>query len=136
MFKLRCKCTQGLMAVFNAFAGAVFLTVGLTHLLPEVIHYQAEAFPDLEFPLGLALAVMGFMLILFIEQIVFDVHGAAAAEEDAERDVEATLLERTLTVGRKFQGPLLTLVALCVHAVLESIILGLAVRALLQRYPC
>ena len=40
----------------------------------------------------------------------------------------ASLLERALTVGRKFRESLLTEAALCVHAVLESIILGLAVR--------
>ena len=57
------------MSLLNAFSGAVFLTVGVTHLLPEVLEFQAEAHPDMEFEIGLTFIVIGFALLLFVEQV-------------------------------------------------------------------
>jgi hypothetical protein len=129
---------QGIMSCLNAFSGSVFLTVGLAHLIPDVLHYQAEAFPAMAFPLGLALVALGFLLILFIEQVVFDVHGTTL-EERERRAADAaagrggagaaySLLDRTLTLVVAFREPLLTELALVVHATLEAMVLGLAVR--------
>ena len=60
---------QGILCCLNALSGSVFLTVGLTHLLPDVLAYQSEAAPALEYPLGLSLVAIGFLAILFIEQV-------------------------------------------------------------------
>ena len=119
---------QGIISVLNCFSGAVFLTVGLTHLVPHVIEYQALARPSMDYPLGLALVVVGFLLILCIEQIVFDVHGAAA-ERRAGAGEGYSLLHSTLSLGVRFQEPLFTEAALVVHAVLEALVLGFAVRS-------
>jgi hypothetical protein len=119
------------MSVLNAFSGSVFLTVGVTHLLPEVLDYQAAALPNLDFPLGTSIVIVGFMLILFIEQVLFDMHGSNVSEKAlAERAGmrHYSMLDRTLSVWLKFSDPLLTEMALVVHAVLESIVLGLVVR--------
>lgn len=123
---------QGILSVLNAFSGSVFLTVGVTHLLPDVLEYQDVALPNLDFPLGLSIIVLGFMLILFVEQVLFDMHGSTVNEKTLAARAGAkhySMLDRTLTVWRKFSEPLLTEMALGVHEVLESIVLGLAVRS-------
>ena len=62
-------CMQGILCCLNAFSGSIFLTVGITHLLSDVLHFQQEAAPGTDYPLGLAIIVLGFVLILFIEQV-------------------------------------------------------------------
>jgi hypothetical protein len=129
-----CACMQGLMSLLNAFSGAIFLTVGIVHLLPHVLEYQELAYPSMRYPLGLVSIVLGFLLILFVEQVVFDVHGIKY-EEDIRSDSRTTakeqyaLIGNTLSIGRKYRDPLLTELALNIHATLESIVLGLAVRS-------
>ena len=66
------RCTlgfQGILCVLNAFSGSVFLTVGLIHLVPAVLEYQSDALPNMDYPLGLALVLMGFLVILCVEQV-------------------------------------------------------------------
>ena len=119
----------------------MFLTVGLTHLLPHVAEYEALADLDTDYPVGLAVVALGFILVLFVEQIVFDVHGHSHHEaqpvEDA-RSQDLPLLERTKNVATHYQEPLITQVAVGLHAVLECITMGLAVRpsCLFAVTPC
>ena len=44
---------QGILSLFNVATGAIFLTVGIVHLLPEVVEFQALADLDTDFPLCL-----------------------------------------------------------------------------------
>jgi hypothetical protein len=124
---------QGLMSLLNAFSGAVFLIVGVTHLLPHVLEYQEDAYPSMKYPFGLVTICLGFLLILWIEEIIFDVkcgnHEEDLREPDPDNGVSKyTVLTNTISIGKKYQEPLITMAALNIHATLESIVLGLAVR--------
>lgn len=125
-----CFCIQGLLACLNAFSGGVFLTVGLTHLLPHVAEYEATADLDTDYPVGLGLVAIGFILVLFVEQVLFNVHGHKREKrvDDEQWSQDVPLLERTKGVAVFYQEPLITQMAVVLHAVLECITMGLAVR--------
>jgi zinc transporter ZupT len=120
---------QGLLSCLNSFSGAVFLIVGLTHLLPHVAEYEAKANLDTDYPVGLAIVALGFILVLFVEQILFNVHGhmPEKPEDDDQRLQDIPLLERTKGLARFYQEPLITELAVGLHGVLECITMGLAV---------
>jgi hypothetical protein len=119
---------QGVLSCLNSFSGAVFLTVGLTHLLPHVAEFEANANLGTAYPVGFAIVAGGFILVLFVEQVLFNVHGDMPERPDDEKLQDVPLLERTKRVARFFQEPLITELAVGLHAMLESITLGVAVR--------
>ena len=66
----------------SAFAGGIFLGAGLLHMLPDAIGALSGVFAGVEFPLAFLFAGVGFLIILFIEKILFgDVHGLHDAAE-------------------------------------------------------
>ena len=75
-----------LMSLSSAFAGGLFLSVGLLHILPEAQHsfesYHKETDPESEeeiehFPWSYFILVISFSLILFIDKVAIgeDHHG-------------------------------------------------------------
>lgn len=65
-----------MLSFTSAFAGGLFLSVGLLHLLPEAAenfneHFQ-ESVDDV-FPFAYLVVILSFTFILFIEKIVTDV---------------------------------------------------------------
>jgi zinc transporter 1/2/3 len=61
-----CKpLADGLTSLINAFSGGVFLTAGLTHILPHVIESAAEVDHG-DYPLPYALVVIGYLLIFLV----------------------------------------------------------------------
>lgn len=118
---------QGILSVVNCFSGAVFLAVGLLHLLPHVIEYEALSSLDTDYPVGLAVVLAGFALILFMEQVLFGFQAAPqSSTEDTSKSRSAGCLQG---VTGRFKGPMITQLAVILHAVLESITMGLAVRS-------
>jgi zinc transporter ZupT len=103
--------------------------MGLLELLPRVGEYEAEAELNTEYPVGKALVVIGFILMLFVEQILFDGHTHHLPEEQEESENKAPLLERTRTIVVTYRDPLITEAAVLLHSILENITLGLAVRS-------
>ena len=73
---------QGILSLFNVATGAIFLTVGIVHLLPEVVEFQALADLDTDFPLGFAMVVIGFCLVLFTEHVVFGHEHSHVCKDD------------------------------------------------------
>ena len=66
------------LSLLNCFSGGVFLSAGLVHLLPHCQEAQEKLAPLLgEYPLYLVLITLGYLLVLFVERVAFDVHGAA-----------------------------------------------------------
>lgn len=66
------------LSLLNCFSGGVFLAAGLVHLLPHCLESQA-ALGDVigDYPLALVLITLGYLLVLFVERVLFDVHGAS-----------------------------------------------------------
>jgi zinc transporter ZupT len=124
---------QGILSLFNVGTGAVFLTVGIVHLLPEVMEFQAAADFDTEFPVGLSLVVVGFVLLLLVENVLFASHDHAPGDFHVQDQVvvtEKTNLLSTLhkDIMDRYRPPMIMQLAIMVHNILESITLGLAVR--------
>lgn len=124
------RAVQGILTCLNVFSGSVFLSVGLMHLLPHVADYEAAVDFSTEFPVGNAIVIIGFLLILFMEQVVFDVHRSEGNERSAAINSAAkyAVLTQATSVAKRYHSPLLTEGAVVLHAVLECIVLGLAVR--------
>lgn len=66
------------LSLLNCFSGGVFLAAGLVHLLPHCQESQ-ERIAHLvgDYPLYLVLITLGYMLVLFVERVLFDVHGSS-----------------------------------------------------------
>lgn len=66
------------LSLLNCFSGGVFLAAGLVHLLPHCQESQAKLGALVgDYPLYLVLITLGYMLVLFVERVLFDVHGSA-----------------------------------------------------------
>jgi hypothetical protein len=66
------------LSLLNCFSGGVFLAAGLVHLLPHCQESQERLGALVgDYPLYLVLITLGYMLVLFVERVLFDVHGSA-----------------------------------------------------------
>lgn len=102
-------------SIGSVFAGGIFLGAGLVHLLPDGIRTLNFYFVGSEFPIGYLIAAVGFLGVLFIEEILFgDVHAgnAPAGQQAAVHGSAAGLSAYALVV------------ILSVHSVLAGAALG------------
>lgn len=75
-----CACPRARrwLSLLNCFSGGVFLAAGLVHLLPHCQESQERLGALVgDYPLYLVLITLGYMLVLFVERVLFDVHGSA-----------------------------------------------------------
>lgn len=72
---------DGFMSLLNAFSGGIFLTTGLTHILPHVVESSAEVDHG-DYPLPYALVILGYMLIFLVERVLFHSHAHSLESED------------------------------------------------------
>jgi len=65
-----------LLGLMNALSGGIFLAAGMTHILPHVIEASVKvSWSPSRFPLPYALVTLGYMLIFFVERVLFHTHG-------------------------------------------------------------
>jgi zinc transporter 1/2/3 len=98
-----------LFSLGNALAGGIFLGAGLIHMLPDAAEGFHKVMPGFDYPLPLLLCAAGFLLILFLEQILLKGHEPESAEGQTE--------------SRMFLPYVLTFV-LSVHSILAGAALG------------
>ena len=67
----------------QAFSAGVFLALSLTMMLPSAFHLFSHAFPALDFPLAAVIAILAFLLLLFLEHTVDQFR--QSKEEDGAR---------------------------------------------------
>ncbi|OMJ85455.1 hypothetical protein SteCoe_13215 [Stentor coeruleus] len=72
-----------LISTGNCFAAGIFLIVGIVHLLRESQESFEEALKE-EMPVGFVVALGGYTLILFIENILFGGHDHKISQEEKE----------------------------------------------------
>eukprot|EP01059_Diplonema_ambulator_P000985 TRINITY_DN1075_c0_g1_i1.p1 TRINITY_DN1075_c0_g1~~TRINITY_DN1075_c0_g1_i1.p1 ORF type:complete len:341 (+),score=108.71 TRINITY_DN1075_c0_g1_i1:52-1074(+) len=67
------------MCLANAFAGGVFISIALLHLLPEGSDALQEAYgEDVDkYHAGQSLCIAGYVTILFVERVMFKTHACA-----------------------------------------------------------
>ena len=130
------------MSLLNAFSGGVFLSAGLTHLFPHLVEYQEQVkITPAGYPAGFALALTGYLLVFFIERVLFHIHGHAihpnghddhccetSAEEGKKKGQhhhhEHSEGPQTCEDLRKSKRPYILLAAISVHSVLAGLTLG------------
>jgi zinc transporter 1/2/3 len=120
------------MSLLNAFSGGVFLTSGLTHILPHVVETSMDVDHG-DYPLPYALVMLGYMLIFLVERVLFHSHGHSAESEDehathhhGEHDhghlVEGADKPKS---NNALYNSLVILLAISFHAILAGVSLGM-----------
>lgn len=72
---VRVPNVQDMAGYLNSFSGGIFLTIGLSHILPDALDLQAQVKGLNGYPLFPVLSVITFYLLLMIERIVLHTHG-------------------------------------------------------------
>ena len=140
---------EWIMSICNAFSGGVFLTAGLTHILPHVVESSAEVDHG-DYPLPYVLVILGYMLVFLVERVIFHTHGHSLDDHDTHghshshdthghshshasdkkppssaNDESSTPLVNDDTHHTiKFLNSMVILLAISLHAVLAGITLG------------
>lgn len=91
-------------ALANAFAGGVFLAVGLIHMLGDASSDFSAAFPGFAYPVVFLLAGCTFLLLLLVGKVLAD--------------------EENVTLREKIDSRTL-LISLSIHSVLAGLALGI-----------
>lgn len=58
-----------LFSLGSALAAGIFLGAGLIHLLPDGIEALTSYFGELDFPLGYLIALIGFLIVVYVEMV-------------------------------------------------------------------
>ncbi len=113
------------LAIADTFAAGVLGGAGLIHLLGSGQAMFASALPEVEFPIALALAGAGFMLILFIEAVLVPGH---PGHHDTPATGGPAALQHEAHGHERGAGqvvyPIVLLVVLSVHSILLGTALG------------
>ena len=111
------------LSLANAFSGGVFLTLAFGHLIPECTHgFQGynEVTPYM-------LVLGGYLLIFFVEKVMFDAHEILhAAEHEDEHNHASNGHSHAAPAPIGGRSAVILLGALAVHSILEMMALGLA----------
>jgi zinc transporter 1/2/3 len=88
---LETRRSRALLSLLSMFSGGVFLAAGLTHLLPEAVESEGAIAwgSGPEYPVATTAATLGFLLVFFVERVLFstqDLACPAPCPEDACRE--------------------------------------------------
>ncbi|CAM9703579.1 unnamed protein product, partial [Hapterophycus canaliculatus] len=126
------------ISMANAFSGGVFLSLAFGHMIPHATHgFEDSGLPE---NLPYFLTLSGYMLIFFVEKIAFDAHhimheavdgddhgssggGGAVAVAAGGKGDGGDVAAGGLPSGR---SAIILLLALGVHAMMETMALGLS----------
>ncbi|MBU2538201.1 MAG: ZIP family metal transporter [Proteobacteria bacterium] len=95
-----------LFSLGAAFSGGIFVGAGLIHMLPDANEGFTDALKNVEYPLAFLICAVGFLLILFLDKILFGDHDA------------------TTNQNIKSRTPYILAIILSVHSVIAGIALG------------
>ena len=119
------------LSISNAFAGGLFLGIGLFHVLPE----GAEKLKEYSLPWAFFCAYLSYALILFVEKVAFNshslLHGHGNSHKDAKINVEPLEENEKEHEHEHHHGkkggitPYILLLALGFHGFFEGMALGI-----------
>lgn len=76
LFPLSLVKTQGrFLALGDAFASGVFLSVAILHMLPDAVSSFQEVLPHVHYPLAYLFCILAFLLMLLLENSFSHTHG-------------------------------------------------------------
>ncbi|MGE3919826.1 MAG: ZIP family metal transporter [Gammaproteobacteria bacterium] len=70
-FRTRSVTDSASPAIAEAFASGIFLGASLFHMLPDAVMEFKEIYPTSTYPIANLLCVFGFVVLLFLEKVVF-----------------------------------------------------------------
>ena len=96
----RFKGFKEVLSLLNCFAGGILMStgshfaqarfslcrrffIGIIHLIPHVVEHEADVDGLGDYPLGMVAVVVGFALVFFVENVLFNVH--SHEQEDQQR---------------------------------------------------
>jgi zinc transporter 1/2/3 len=95
-----------LILVMHAFAGGVFISVSLVHLLAGTLEKQSKAAPSMKFPIGITISACGFFLVLFVEKVIANGAIETAAKKRAELKQNGSDQENNIEIETSKQKPM------------------------------
>ncbi len=104
--------SHSLLSFGNTFGGGIFLGAGFIHMLPDSVGGFATLFPDIDYPIATTIAGISFLMLIFVEKVIFPDHehpGIGEGTEDKK--------------GLKLY-PYVLLLVLSVHSIITGIALG------------
>eukprot|EP01091_Cochliopodium_minus_P021445 TRINITY_DN980_c0_g1_i2.p1 TRINITY_DN980_c0_g1~~TRINITY_DN980_c0_g1_i2.p1 ORF type:complete len:288 (-),score=73.64 TRINITY_DN980_c0_g1_i2:35-898(-) len=130
------------LSMGNSFAGGLFFSIGFFHLLPE----SNEIFEEVtgsHFPYAFAIAPLGFLLIFFIEKVLFNhdhekhinseeiglVKQSEGEGEKSESESQSGSNQHSVNKksGAKSEvfGAFILFLAVSIHSIIEGVTLGI-----------
>jgi zinc transporter ZupT len=89
----------------QAFAAGVFLALALTMMLPSAAHLFSKAFSGLDYPVGAAVAILAFLLLLFLEHTVQHMqHAGAKGENEPSSPIIPIIMTCMIAIPSFFLG--------------------------------
>jgi len=127
------------LCLCNSFAGGVVFGVALIHLLPEATEEWDELYPDMLPPIIMYSCCFGFMILIFVENLVVQQQSSTSHEHISVHEVcdEYSRLNEPLSKVKDEeegqhhgdQTDIFTsytlMCALCFHSVIEGFALGM-----------
>ena len=118
------KNAELLFSYGNAFAGGVFLSVGMIHMLGEAAEQFQDLWPQVDYPFVFVIATASFLILLFIERVTFKQATFDEIQLKAfDADIPESFQHSSFTKNVLF--PIILLLTLSVHSLLTGIALGL-----------
>jgi len=114
----------------NSAGGGVILAVACSHLIPEVIEGFADM--ELDYPVGMTLILIGYILILLLEKVLFQHdHAHDRVPVNNQKAQKNTYLieeedEDVIEIHKKNSiiTPIVLVIAVGLHSIFEGIVLG------------
>ena len=75
------------LSISNAFAGGLFLGIGLFHVLPE----SSEKLEEFSLPWAFFCAYLSYALILFVEKVAFNSHSLLHGHGNSQKEARITV---------------------------------------------
>eukprot|EP00210_Caulerpa_lentillifera_P007685 g7336.t1 len=120
------------LSIVNCFSGGVLLTTGIIHMIPHVVEYEDLADGIDDYPAGLLIVVASFVLVFYIEHILFDVHSHTDAHEEGQSETQHIQEKETgkniESIGHRvsvLKHGLVILAATSFHSILEAFVIGI-----------
>jgi len=117
------------LGMINMAGGGIIFAVALSHLLPEM--QEGFSTVDTDYPIGYLLVMIGYIVIVILEKVLFRHHGHGKRQSINDEQVldesRPHAEDRLLSKPEKANliTPIMLLITLSIHSLLEGLVWGL-----------
>lgn len=101
IYEHKINCHKVSHSIGEAFASGVFLGVGLFHMLPDATLGFKQIFPHTTYPLANLLCALGFVILLFLEKVIFKI---AKLKQHHKANILPLVLTFVLSIHALIEG--------------------------------